>query len=360
MGYAYLENVQIVNADQLTYGIYTYQYGKASYVTEPFTSSNNTRWNYKTTIDFANNMYTSIDVAVTVNPLNNYTAVMCENCNLTYINVSSNLIVIRMKCRLTAKVEIYSSTAPLIVDAWNYGNPVTTYTDANFDYDANMNTYIVRTEQHVETIEAYVGAVNRSIISLANDLGYSSTHTLESDLNAIKTAVIASGVNQSALLTQLNKLADIDNKLTSINANISATNVGIIDMVDHLEDYFSDIQNVDNIFSKLTALNDKLETIITTLNNINTAINNIDTQIDTISWKTYTTPSSIAYAYGDNTSSYTNYTSGNIPFTNPRIILRLATQALRYTRLYKLTLPLIYPLADEKLLKVFPDTISLK
>ena len=122
VGYAYLENVQIVNADQLTYGIYTYQYGKASFVTEPFTSSNNTRWNYKTTIDFANNMYTSIDVAVTVNPLNLYTAVMCENCNLTYINVSSNLIVIRMKCRLTAKVEIYSSTVPLIVDAWNYGS----------------------------------------------------------------------------------------------------------------------------------------------------------------------------------------------------------------------------------------------
>ena len=110
---------QTVYADQYTYGVYTYGYGKASFVTEPFTSAITTRWKYKTTITFGNEKYTSIDLAVSITGLTNYTSILTENCDVTYMNVSSGLVVIRIKCQVSAKIEVYTEAIPLINDVCN-------------------------------------------------------------------------------------------------------------------------------------------------------------------------------------------------------------------------------------------------
>ena len=329
-----------VFADQYTYGVYTYGYGKASYVVEPFTSSNTSRWNYKATITFGNDKYTSMDVAVTVTGLNNYSAVLTENCEVTYMNVSSSLIIVRMKCQVSAKIEVYTSSLPQVVDAWNYGNPVTTYSDGQFDYVANMNTYVVNGYGVLQTTRDYVGAVNASIITLQSQLGYSTSDTLKDTLDTIKTEILAAGVANTAMLTQLGKLTDIDGKLGQIKANLDALNLIGIDVVDHLEDYFSDVQGIDNIYSNLVSLNNKLDTIITSLSNIQTSINNIDNSIDTISWVDFTTPTEIYYSKTGN-DDYVAFNT-NVTFTTKNIYLKIPTLAVRYNHLFKLTLPCSY------------------
>lgn len=98
--------------------------------------------------------------------------------------------------------------------------------------------------------------------------------------------------------------------------------------------------DVYGIYYELQDVKYRIQVMSSTIDNIYAAVQNIDSQIDTISWQNFTTPSQIDYSYDD--ANFTTYTSGNINITSNKLIIRIPSQAFRYTRLYKLTLPFYY------------------
>ena len=308
------------NYGSFSRGVRTLSFNGTTYFSMAFVEGNlNGIYNGSVQINLAN-----------ASPLSNF-AIICENCHV----VSTGTNVVTIEFYGVSQWFIYFESDNATIGNFN----VLSLTNWNMTYlersdsavQVNIQNRLTTLQNYVDGIEGLLSTANGYLNTIANNPGGSSSSTVNNidvnvDLIADDLSLIHS--ETGGILSSL-----LDFLTDGVGGYIALSDV--IDAIDNTTNQLIDVNtNLTNIYNTLSGIR-------TTLTNIDTNLSNIDSLIDTISWQSYTTPSAIKYSYDG--STYNNYSSGDLSFTNTgKIYLQLTSQAYRYTRLYKLTLPFYY------------------
>lgn len=273
------------------------------------------------------------------NTINNY-GFICNGCRITTYD-SSHLYVAITDCNYWEIQIIPIKNASIknwksILNAFDIqsisGWSMTKLDEITATQISTIQTTLTNLNNNVITTNTRLNTTNTELHNIYNAISSGGTY------GSIQSQLYNMGINLSS---EIDQTIAIKNKLDSyLSGTIDNETVSIWDLVNDTNFSLDSINTTLNtINSHINDYTSQLNAIQTSLSNIETSLNNIDNTIDTITWRNFTTPSELSYSYDDIT--YTDYTSGNINI-NGHVILKIPSQAQRYSHLYKLTLPFLY------------------
>lgn len=264
-------------------------------------------------------------------PLSNL-AVVPDNCHI--ISTSTNYIQIEFYG--VNQCEVHFTGWQALVGSFDIQsviwNSMTKVSDSDSAQLVNIVNRLTTLNGYNDQIESLLTTNNQLLNTIAANGGSGGT----SYVNEIN-------VNVDHIADDLNLLKASNDSILDELLGFFSDGLGHVLTIDNVVNAIKDTTTaLLGIQSQLTSIGTTLNSINTTLNNINSSINSLDTQLDTISWINYTTPTSLSYKYRSE-DSWNSYTSGDLSFTSTGdIFLQIPSQAYRYPRLYKLTIPFYY------------------